>query len=165
MSNPPEKPIDSPVPPTVSGVVYISWVTSSKVEQEKLTSDEAQEQGILQLPGYNLIQQSATDGESGAALMRCPTCGWTERNIEKTGRLGCPDCYAMFTQYLMPNLRRMHRGEKHVGKTPRWAETEQIRRNRLTYLESEMGSAIRREAYEEAAAMRDQILELKRELK
>lgn len=134
-----------------------------KVETQVQSWDEAVKQGLFDFPGYNLSGQSGLTGLTGAKQIRCGTCGYSEREFEKTGRLGCAQCYETFGKYLHPLLRRMHRGDKHVGKTPGSEAREVVQRNRLRYLEGEMESAIRRERFEEAAQMRDQIRELRGE--
>src|SRR5690606_11306750 len=48
--------------------------------------------------------------------LTCPTCGFTRRDFEKTGRLGCCDCYDTFGNEIAELLQRLHKGVLHKGK-------------------------------------------------
>ena len=60
-----------------------------------------------------------------AASVKCAACGWDTERFRKTGRLGCPDCYLVFSEVLSGVLENMHRGCTHLGKIPRNHETNQ----------------------------------------
>lgn len=48
----------------------------------------------------------------------CPTCGITQSQFTKSGFLGCPDCYKIFSQSIDPMFLRTQMGSKHVGRRP-----------------------------------------------
>ena len=90
----------------------------------------------------------------------CPQCGLSFSNFRKTGKLGCAACYDQFSAELEPIITRMHGSTSHSGKgTAAFSE----RRNafeRLARCKKELMDAIEREAYEEAARLRDAIRDL-----
>ena len=55
---------------------------------------------------------------NAAELHECPGCQYTREAFEKTGRLGCPQCYVAFSEGLGAILKGMHAGIQHAGKVP-----------------------------------------------
>jgi len=100
---------------------------------------------------------------------KCPSCGLTYADFKKIGRLGCGECYNTFRQYLAPLLKRIHGSNQHVGKSPLKTKTKpagQIlapkNKTDLQELKDKLQKAIEKEAFEEAAQLRDQIKEIEK---
>lgn len=87
----------------------------------------------------------------------CPRCHMRRTDFKKGGRFGCSDCYAAFADELPPLLKAMHRSERHVGKVPAGQSQRLQASAELDDLRAAQKKAIDREAYEEAARLRDQI--------
>lgn len=102
-------------------------------------------------------QPAARKQPAGAA---CPDCGMTLRDFRQRGRLGCPKDYEVFGAQLRDLLERLHGSARHVGRGPDQGESALLRRKRLDELQQALASAIREEAYEEAAKLRDEIKSL-----
>ena len=83
--------------------------------------------------------------------LTCPDCGWTLRDLRQTSRLGCPNDYEVFGDYVGEMLERLHGHAEHVD----WRED-----NLLDQLSAELETAIAKEDYESAARLRDRIQEL-----
>ena len=130
---------------------------------------------------YNITSQQNEGGEAAkeedpvkpGTAVQCAVCGWDTERFRKTGRLGCPSCYITFSQALSEVLGNMHRGCSHLGKVPSHyasdPESEQVIekvaiRKKISAVQQELDVRIRNEEYEEAALLRDQILELKKQL-
>lgn len=130
--------------------------------------------------------QNAEKNEGKYAGVVCPTCKTTYEEFASGSRFGCADCYSVFGPLLGENIRHLQGSEKHVGKRPvRYRETEApvsgepVRENscekgedpgstltgeeRLRLLQARLKDALRREEYEDAAALRDEIREIKKE--
>ncbi len=90
----------------------------------------------------------------------CPDCGMTLRDFRQRGRLGCPKDYEVFGAQLRDLLERIHGAARHVGRGPNQDEMTVVRRKRLDELQQALASAIRDEAYEVAAKLRDEIKSL-----
>jgi protein arginine kinase activator len=86
----------------------------------------------------------------------------TLRDFRQRGRLGCPKDYEIFGAQLRDLLERIHGASRHVGRSPNSDEAAILRRKRLDELQQELASAIRDEAYEQAAKLRDEIKSLER---
>jgi protein arginine kinase activator len=145
----------------------------------------AREQGLVAgapTPVAELLQKIATAGVAApvARPSACPECGTTFAEFKQSGRLGCPACYGAFEQQLAPILNRAHQGATHhVGKVPARllrhagdssdvraaavamaaaeARAEEIRRVR-----GELERAVKSEAYEKAAQLRDRLRKLQK---
>lgn len=137
--------------------------------------------GDSDLHGFNLAEVlfdiagkvadavSSGSGEASEAVPDpvCPHCGWSLQKFRKTGYLGCPECYQAFESPIAGMLKNMHRGDHHTGKIPLTTgagqqhghEAARLRRE-IERLRKEQEEKVRREEYEEAAVLRDQIQEL-----
>ena len=96
----------------------------------------------------------------------CPECGLTYERFRKTGRLGCPACYAAFGAPMRRLLRRIHGADSHVGREARPPEapaadtggdSDRGDSDQLEQLRRELEQAVAEEAYEKAAELRDRI--------
>lgn len=89
----------------------------------------------------------------------CPHCGITYAQFRQAGRLGCPEDYTVFRKMLIPFIERIHGSTQHAGKIPARAagsaDTEAARE--IAGLRKALSDAVEREAYEDAARIRDQI--------
>ena len=87
------------------------------------------------------------------ANLVCSGCGLTFYRFQKVGLFGCPDCYRAFEPELDEIFRRIHgasrynAAEKSDGESP-------------VRLAKQLKMAVDREAYEEAAKLRDRLLTL-----
>jgi len=115
------------------------------------------------LAGMADFQKPAAEKED-AVVLKCQACGLTYADFKKMGRLGCGECYDTFRKYLAPLLKRIHGSNQHMGKTPlktKAAGTKPGRKKAdLQELKNKLQEAIQREAFEEAARLRDLIKEI-----
>ncbi len=77
----------------------------------------------------------------------CPLCGQTLTKVKKEGKFGCSRCYDTFAPYL--DLTPF------VGTGYR----EKTEKERAQDLKKQLQEALKKEDYEEAARLRDQIRE------
>jgi protein arginine kinase activator len=90
----------------------------------------------------------------------CPACGISYGEFRSCGRLGCPQCYQAFSEPLAAVIKRLHGGHHHTGKMPVHVDQNIARKRKIVELKDALGKAIKTEAYEQAADLRDQIKEL-----
>jgi protein arginine kinase activator len=98
--------------------------------------------------------------EPGAPGHECNLCGIKFVDFRNSGRLGCPHCYQEFRDELTPLLENIHGEVKHCGKTPRRLPQNKQTQSELIQLRKQLQSAVKSEAYEEAARLRDRIRHL-----
>lgn len=95
---------------------------------------------------------------------RCETCGTTYNDIASTGMMGCANCYDIFSDRILPTIRRIHGNTTHMGKNSisyRKVEDkpENKKQDELTKLKAELDTAIKNQEFEKAAVLRDKIKE------
>lgn len=110
--------------------------------------------GLFEQEGSPL---SAVASKSG---VRCENCGLSLNDFRRIGRLGCSHCYEQFRPALLPLLKRIHRSTGHVGKRPDGPSEAVKQRRKIESLNKALKDAIAREAFEEAASLRDEIKNL-----
>jgi len=146
---------------------------------------------LAQLLSGLLGIQNAEDDHEKLAEIVCPTCGATYEGFVKDSRFGCADCYSVFGPLLGENIRHLQGSDRHVGKRPgnrikevfmehaadsddpagtvmeentmESGENLLSAETRLRLYQTRLKDALRREDYEEAAVLRDEIKKLKTE--
>ena len=134
-------------------------------------SDVEQHFGIADLLSA-LSDVEATSHAAGvpSPKNKCAHCGLTYDDFKKIGRLGCSECYATFRVSLAPLLKRIHGSHQHLGKAPDplHLKEQKVSSKLLEELEAvkqELLKAVKKEEFEEAAALRDKIKFLEKKIK
>jgi protein arginine kinase activator len=142
-------------------------------------SGELREQHLCQVCAQRMHLTSAPIHKTAANILKllhssaqrkhlettvvCPDCGMTLLEFREKGRLGCPNDYQVFGPHARDLLERIHGSTQHVGNAPAGIDTEVMeRRRRALELEKELEHAIRKEAYEQAARLRDELKSLQK---
>lgn len=146
--------------------VHYTELAQGQVKKIDLCEACAKEKGLSDPASFNLAdillglgasQDMEQASESKGGELKCSTCGFTQADFKKTGRLGCSDCYEIFAEGLAGMLKTMHKGTVHRGKVPQAFRRAQDSASKLAQLEKELSGAISREDFEQAAVLRDQI--------
>jgi protein arginine kinase activator len=125
------------------GVQYVSENDPS-VAQAEVTS-------VFEV--INNIIKHKQQEQAKKQLKTCPTCGTTIQDIAATtSRIGCPDCYTHFKDELTPFIKNYHKSLQHVGKSPKRIDAKDLKKA--------LEEAIKKEDYELAAKLRDEIKNL-----
>lgn len=91
----------------------------------------------------------------------CPYCGLSFEGFRSSGLLGCPQCYAAFADRISEIVRRVHRGERHVGKVYLPPDPSVTRYGRaVAALKRTLERAVLEEDFERAAEIRDRLHEM-----
>ncbi len=138
--------------------------SSSSVHEQHLCEVCAQSMDLPHMPAskktvadiWKLLQLSAQQTRKKGG-QTCPSCGMTLDEFRKKGRLGCAKDYEVFGAHIGDLLERVHGARTHVGRIPGTSEADLERQKRLTDLRSQLDTAIREEAYESAARLRDEL--------
>jgi protein arginine kinase activator len=108
------------------------------------------------------IGETAEDGSKEPPVDAvCPVCGMRYEEFKETGKLGCPGCYDSFEDDLTVLIRRLHGNLRHTGRGPGEKRAEHAVQMELGSLRKQLADAVAKEAYEEAARLRDRIASLK----
>lgn len=151
---------------STDAVVHLTQIVNNEMSTHHLCGRCASEKELEREPEsanlqlIDVISQVTVDAPPGAQPtdVECSFCGLTFPGFRNTGRLGCPHCYETFAGQLPRLLRRIHGEAKHVGKVylppdPTASETEK----HLEGLRRQLNRAVQSEAFERAAALRDEI--------
>lgn len=90
----------------------------------------------------------------------CPACRWTIAQFQKTGRMGCSECYLHFTSEADNCLKKIHGATVHKGKkAPADVAKAKVREREKSRarLQMDLDKAIKEERFEQAAEIRDRI--------
>ena len=141
--------------------VFLTQIVSGQMKKINLCEACSKEKGVMDPTSFALTDLLGGLGaeqeiERGPG-QKCPSCGFTQADFKKTGRLGCPTCYETFGEALGSLLKAMHKGTVHAGKIP----SRQLRSlqfdTQLKTLRKDLLRAVKEENYESAASLRDQI--------
>ncbi len=102
--------------------------------------------------------------------LHCGTCGTNSEAIRTGNGLGCSSCYEVFAELIFSELLHTRElpsySEKkweqykteplHIGKSPKQA-TMLPKSSKLSTLHEALNEALKKENYEQAASLRDQI--------
>jgi protein arginine kinase activator len=159
--------------------VHLTQIVENKVHKVDLCEECAQDKGVTNPEGFSMADFLPTfeDGSSSDGELVCESCGLTQKEFKKNGRLGCASCYDVFKPVLDSMLEGMHAGNRHAGRIPDGFEApisedpsvfedpvEPMPRSPeedIADLEKELTEAIEAEEYEQAAEIRDRIRQLK----
>lgn len=144
--------------------VHLTQIVGDKMQKLDLCDDCAKAKGVNDPAGFALADLMLGLGASqeieqagGGVELKCPRCGFTQADFKKSGRLGCPECYKTFAEGLSGLLKSMHKGPRHVGKTPEALRASRENADKLKTLQKKLSRAIESEKFEEAAQLRDEI--------
>lgn len=94
----------------------------------------------------------------------CSSCGMTYGNYRKSGRVGCSKCYEAFKEKITPLIQELHGSVVHVGLSPQNYNDYEVIKRKLLALKSELKTAVAKEEFERAVAIRDEIQELEQSM-
>ena len=94
----------------------------------------------------------------------CPVCGMSFDEFTTVGKFGCSECYGVFGPLIEDNMKRIHGGSSHKGKTYRQKQSLPIMdaldddpNVKINELKEQLKRAVALEDFEEAARLRDLI--------
>lgn len=164
--------------------VHITEIINNKMTELHLCEDCAKEKSFQMeqhfgladlLAGLSDIEVSLKEDQQ--SVLKCSNCGLSYEDFRKIGRLGCSQCYDAFKENLEPLLKRIHRATKHFGSAPlkrkpkkttpdgKESKSNIPKESKIEILKQQMAEAVEKEAFEEAAKLRDMINNIKKNKK
>jgi protein arginine kinase activator len=148
--------------------VHLTKIVGDKMQKVDLCEECARSKGVDDPTGFSFEELLSGLGKPQDLApitmgdeLRCPSCGFSQADFKKSGRLGCADCYTTFAQGMEGLLKNMHKGTRHIGKTPRVLKQSRDISDRVKQLQKKLEKAIAVEDFEQAAVIRDEIKALK----
>lgn len=93
---------------------------------------------------------------------KCEKCGMNYGEFKEIGRLGCDECYEIFSEKLIPLIQRLQGSTVHTGKVSRKVKGILEIKREINDIRDKMNLAIQKEQFEEAAVLRDKIKALEK---
>jgi len=151
--------------------VHLTQIVGEKMQKVDLCDECAKHKGVNDPAGFSLADlllglgaSQEMEQASGGPELKCPSCGFTQADFKKAGRLGCSECYVTFADGLEALLKSMHKGTKHVGKIPHALQQTRDLSEKLKSLQKKLDKAVAEEDFEQAAVVRDEIKTMKDKL-
>ena len=149
--------------------VHLTQVVGSEVKKVNLCEGCAAKSGLdikSTISITDLLMGLSGTGkpaahEAPARDRACPRCHMRRADFQKTGRLGCAECYTTFAEELAPLLHNMHRAHQHTGKIPAHESQRVQVTAEMGALQKALEKAVTTENFEEAAQLRDRIAALR----
>ncbi|MBI4606913.1 MAG: UvrB/UvrC motif-containing protein [Planctomycetes bacterium] len=150
-----------------AATVHLTDVSNNTKKEIHLCESCAKLQGVTiksylhKSPTYPELLTQLVHSQSEAPAdekdVVCPRCGITYRKFRSTGKFGCPNDYSVFKKGLFNLLEKIHGKVEHKGKVPLRASDQIVKQKELRALRADLEKAVREEAYERAAQIRDRI--------
>lgn len=139
-------------------VLHFKQICYGKVKEVWVCRDCAEKHGISVGSPMSITdflfgvdaQSDILESEKGSS---CSVCGLRRSEFDKTSRVGCETCYAVFADELDSMLSSMHRGTVHVGKAPHREKVAMA----AAELRGRLEKAVAVQDYEGAARIRDEL--------
>ncbi len=110
------------------------------------------EDGSLTLPF-----PSSSAGTVRGGVRKCRGCGATLGEIASAGKVGCAECYSVFSEELTNVVRSVHGSVGHTGRVSAGFRARRELMERLTALKKQLKEAVTAENFEAAVGLRDEI--------
>jgi protein arginine kinase activator len=148
-----------------AATMHITEVIGDEQFEEHHLCEECAQKYLYEPPKKSHAKAEIGAGDEAEELgtlnhKECPICGIKFVEFRNSGRLGCPHDYQEFREELLPLLDNIHGETRHAGKTPRRLPQTKQAQGELIQLRKQLQQAVTREAYEEAAQLRDRIRQL-----
>lgn len=142
--------------------IHLTKIVEGEVHNLNLCEDCAKKQGLggedSDITEFLFsLEVPKTKKEPEAIEIKCEACGFSQSQLKKIGRLGCPECYTTFGEVLEGIIKSMHKGTRHVGKVPRAQQSGKTMAEKIKRLQEELDKAVAVEDFERAAVLRDEI--------
>jgi protein arginine kinase activator len=142
---------------------YKEFMMDGKVIEYNLCDDCAKKRGITghkKLTPLEILQKLLKEKNAHDEQIICPECFLSLAEFKRIGRFGCGHCISVFEPYIKNLINEIHHADRHVGKKLKTGERKGLEIYRLR---EDLKKAIEKEAYEEAAKIRDKLKSLDQE--
>lgn len=150
--------------------VHFTQVVNNKKMEMHLCKQCAKEKGQISLgPSIDIndfftglmgMGYTPSYFASKPGIAVCEKCGTSYEDFQKTGKLGCDNCYEVYRDSITPLLKRIHGNVEHHGKFPGKVSKNIQASKEVEKLKELLARAVEKEEYEEAAKIRDRIKSL-----
>jgi protein arginine kinase activator len=138
--------------------VFLTQIINGQMTTVNLCEPCAKEKGVTDSMGFGLAEAFVGPSTPANGERTCANCGFTQSQLKKIGRMGCPECYQTFRDGLDSLLSAMHKGTEHTGKSPGGkGAVRVVPPTSATDLREQLQTAVAEERYEDAARLKAKI--------
>lgn len=154
--------------------VHLTRIINGKKEELHLCEKCAKETGNINFAsGKNFTFQNLLSGILNPEMLgnskmigtndlnfdkrKCFKCGSSYREFTQKGLFGCAECFDVFSDKLEALMKRIHGSIYHSGKIPKKSEEKIRLEKNIQHLNRKMKEAVKKENFEKAAEIRDEI--------
>ncbi len=140
-----------------AATIFFKEVLPGKVVELHLCDECAQKRGLImhkKMSPIEMLQKLLKERSTQDEKIICPVCCLSLAEFKRRGRFGCSSCLNAFKPYINNLIKQLHQSDKHVGRKPGRGQKKAFEVFRLR---EELKKALAREAYEEAAEIRDKL--------
>lgn len=137
--------------------IFFKDVLPDKTVELHLCETCAHKRGLLttqKMSPIEILQELLKQRTAKDAKIICPVCYLSLAEFKRVGRFGCSHCVKTFKPYIQNLIKQIHQSEKHVGRSPTRGEKRGFE---VFKLREQLKRALEKEAYEEAAEIRDKL--------
>jgi protein arginine kinase activator len=160
---------------TKTATVHLTEIINGQRTESHLCQNCAQKEGVTiksqlslnELLSSLIAAHQQTDETSGSEKLHkaCPECGITMEQFRKQALLGCPKDYNVFESDLQEIIEKTQDNNlTHKGKAPAQKQNSSNaasdNQGKIEELQKQLSQAVKKEDYELAAKIRDQLKEL-----
>ena len=142
---------------TRAATIYFKEVLADHTVELHLCDECAQKRGFLankSLSPIEILQKLLKEKGAKDEQVLCPVCYLSLAEFKKVGRFGCSFCVSAFGTHIKNLIKQIHHSERHIGRKSASGEKKGFE---VFKLREELKVALEKEAYEEAAKIRDRL--------
>jgi len=139
--------------------IHVSHIENGQTVEIHLCEDCALLRGVV--TQLEIEEDSEQQVEESSSSLCCQECGWEYAEYQKSGVLGCADCYEYFSGHLDSILQNIHGTLQHKGKWPYHLNRKDFDEAPTIFeLQRRLKDAVTSQQFEAAAVLKRQIEQL-----
>ncbi|HEC79551.1 MAG TPA: hypothetical protein ENI34_10520 [candidate division WOR-3 bacterium] len=137
--------------------IFFKEVLPGKIVELHLCEACAQKRGLImaqKMSQIEILQKLLKEKSAKDEKVICPVCYLSLAEFKRIGRFGCSHCLGTFQPYIKNLIKQIQQSDRHVGRK----RTAGAKRGFEVFkLREQLKKALEKEAYEEAAKIRDKL--------
>ena len=143
---------------------FIDTVNGNTVAMHLCAQCYASKYGEFENNTLNAMFNGLFDSPRRKVTKVCKVCGMRFEDYERTGLMGCPSCYDVFKEDILPYIAGIQGKTLHVGKEGGDHSSEHDLRIRLKDLQEQLEAALTRGDFRAADRLNRQMTAIKRRM-
>ncbi len=137
--------------------IFFKDVLPGEVIELHLCGECAHKRGLImtkKMSPIEILQRLLREKSVKDEKVICSVCYLSLAEFKRRGRFGCSNCISIFEPYIKNLIKQIHQSDKHVGRQAKCGPKKGFE---VFKLREQLKKALEKEAYEEAAEIRDKL--------